>query len=437
MVQLNDLPTEILIEICKAATDNPARPFESQGTWTPFESACSTTVFEECRGALRTKATLPLVCSLFRRLSLELLYEDIWINHGSDGLLAALEVSKNGQDPGLCGYVKRITISLDDGGESRQTRRSIYKNSRRIFLCCPNIRAISHFRRLREDREDGGGCEYELTGGFPFDDLDLPFLQRVDWHNMPFNTPLASAPSPRFIWHSHSLQVLMIGADEFPIHTDRSDQEIIIDLPNLHTLGIFSTNTFRSIFPRREHISLPSIRRLFIARPDAINNFFAGCLAPMVDGITTLEIGPDPHFLRHDFVAAILGYCPTVTELYIPVVTTRPLSRNAPQTLFFAFSVRQVFLYVGAAGKHMDKDPRWWVLLQGHFEGLNSEGTRLPVLERIVLCGWEWKDTLSDERFVPILRPVRAKGIRIDCDIADLHTGLSNLLETLKRRVSG
>jgi hypothetical protein len=319
------LPHEILIDIFRLATDNDARHSSVDDPWTPFEPAyAATRQVDLCKDALRTKHSLAIVSPLFNELISPYLYEHIWIRYGSPSLLQVLETSRDSDGPGLGKFVRRVVVS------STPQEGSLAINTR-IIKCCPFV------ERIRRPQESSAGDKILQ------DNINLPFLSRVDWHNTPFDSAFASAPAPQFLFLSKSLRVLILGSDNFPF-IEHQDPETTMDLPNLHTLGINSSNSFGAE-PRRHSLSLPSLRRLIVGRPEAIYNLFSGTLEPVARQITTLELGADPRFLRHDFVATLLGYCPNAAELYVPLATTKPMHPNeVPRVLLEFAATKRVFL---------------------------------------------------------------------------------------------
>ncbi|OCB88143.1 hypothetical protein A7U60_g4772 [Sanghuangporus baumii] len=429
MVHILDLPPELLIEIMKLATDNPVRDIEVLASWSRFETIYTYNRHEQSKLAIQTKYSLSLVCTVFRKLSLGLLYEDIWIRHGSDGLLETLERSRNGPDPGFGGYVKRVSLALACE-EERLPKRDIYANVRRALMCCPNVRIIERHQEVTEEDQE----QATVMTVSPIDDLEFRHLTRVDWHNTPLDSCLSSISSPRFIWNSDSLRVLIVGADNFPDQLEQTDPETVVCLPSVHTLGIRSFNTFGSE-RRRYQLFLPSLRRLVVGRPEAIYNFYSGCLAPLRSQISEIELEPEPRFLRHDFVTTLLAYCNNTTELCIPVGTTRPASRydESPRTVL-NFPIRRVCLHAGlpgSPGAYDQNDLLWWALLRGHFESLCAPESRFRDLESIVLCGSEWKETIEDARLLSFLCLAESRGVHIECEDEQLQRTISTRIREL------
>ena len=276
------LPHEILIDIFKLATDYPGRHSHVSAPWTPFEPAYAFRSKDGYVGSLRTKHSLALASSLFRELLTPFLYEHIWIRHGAAALLSILEYSRGPDGLGHGRFVRRVTVS--SGGHCTPHEVTIKINTN-ILTCCPFVEQIIR------PQETASGDQLLL------DDIDPPYLSRVDWHNTPFDSSFASSPAPRFIFHSRSLRVLVLGADNFPWAED-IEPETVIDLPNLHTLGINSSNSFGAE-PRRHILKMPSLQRLIVGRPEAIYNLFSGTLEHISRQIRHLELGADPRFLRH------------------------------------------------------------------------------------------------------------------------------------------
>ena len=365
----------------------------------------------------------------------ELLYEDIWIRYGSDGLREALENSvrrdTDGEGLGYGRFTKRVSISsaVEPGGISS----AMVENTRAILTYCPNVRIICR----PPVPEDNSNDQTDLLDGIPLlDDLEFPCLERVEWHNVPNDMMTATAPTPAPFLFSHSLRVLVLGPDNFsPIrrtsisgsnaHGDEETPETIISLPNLHTLGIQSLDAFGEP-PRRYSIRLPSLRHLILKRPEAIYNLFDGGLTPLAPQITSLELASDLRFLRHDFISTLLDYCPHVEELYVPVFATRAPHQNMiPRVLLEFASVKRVYLHAGLPPGYVYGQQAWWTMLEAHFDGLCGTTSRFINLERITLSGPDWIESVQDrDRFDNVLRMVRTKEVELVADDESVQKSL-------------
>ncbi|KAL5512516.1 hypothetical protein ACEPAG_3169 [Sanghuangporus baumii] len=430
------LPHELLTEIFRIATDNPVRNIDSLVSWTPFEGSYALQKVEESRTALKTKLTLASVCRLFKDLMPEFLYEDIWIRYGSNGLREILEYSKvwdaDGEGFGYGRFTRRVSIC--SAMELSDSSLSMPRNARAILTCCPNVLVISRLPIPQENLN----AQVEFIDAMPsLNDLEFPHLQRVEWHNVPNDTMLATTPTPTPFFFSPSLRVLILGPDNFPParrssatglgeNQEQETPETIISLPNLHTLGIQSLDTFGEP-PRRYSIHLPSLRHLILKRPEAIYNLFDGGLTPLAPQITSLELASDFRFLRHDFISTVLDYCSHTEELYIPVFATRAPHQNMiPRVLLEFASVKRVYLHAGLPNGYVYGQQAWWTMLEAHFDGLCGPNSRFITLERITLSGQEWMESVRDkDRFTVVLRMVRRKEVELVADDDNVQSELS------------
>ncbi|OCB90956.1 hypothetical protein A7U60_g1809 [Sanghuangporus baumii] len=436
------LPHELLTEIFRIATDNPVRDIDSLVSWTPFEGSYTPQKLEESRTALKTKYALTSVCRLFKDLMPEFLYEDIWIRYGSDALRAVLEKSKardaDGEGFGYGRFTRRVSIC--SAVEPSDLTLSMPQDTRAILTCCPDVQVISRSPIPQENLNS----QVEFIDAIPsLNDLEFPHLQRVEWHNVPNDTMLATTPTPTPFFFSQSLRVLILGPDNFPTarrssasgldgNQEQQTPETIISLPNLHTLGIQSLDAFGEP-PRLYSIRLPSLRHLIFKRPEAIYNLFDGGLTPLAPQITSLELASDFRFLRHDFIATVLDYCSHAEELYIPVFATRAPHQNIiPRVLLEFTSVKRVYLHAGLPNGYIYGQQAWWTMLEAHFDGLCGPNSRFITLERIILSGQEWMESVQDrDRFTVVLRMVRGKELELVADDDNVQSELSLAFQEL------
>ncbi|EJD08262.1 uncharacterized protein FOMMEDRAFT_25397 [Fomitiporia mediterranea MF3/22] len=459
------LPAELLTEIFKLATDNPVRDLDSLTSWKPFEGIYASQTEKSCSAALRTKHALTLVCRSFRTLIVDLLYEDIWIRHGSDGLMEVLESSftvdkeagKEGQGYGR--FVKRVNLSPIGYDGSGKSCGSILQNTRRILMCCPDVRVIRRPPCTSSWTNGGEVVQNDFVDSIPtIDDLDFPRLQRAEWFNTPNDVMSATAPTPSVFFFSESLRVLILGPDNFPAprlsirgrgwREERQDQDLlnnndavemtVISLPNLHALSIQSLDTFGET-PRRYRLSLPSLKHLILKRPEAIYTLFDGALTPLSSQIKTVEIAADFRFLRQDFVSTILQYCNNAERVYIPVFSTRAPHQNEVPRVFLEFShVKEVYLHAGLPNGYVYGEEAWWTMLDAHFEGFCGGNSRFTVLERVVLAGKEWMESIrvcemnNDEklmgRFKGVIHVAKRRGVELIAEDRDVQDALETVI---------
>lgn len=441
------LPPELLIEIFKLSTDNGpgVRRMDDLAGMKPFEALYASQALKENNEALRTKYALSLVSKSFRGLSLEFLYEDIWIRYGSEILADVLERSA-AERRGLNEFVKRVTIVPQKDKFVGKGYASSASPSRRILQSCPNVRMVSGPSDYVND-EDSAASLSILDENF--DGIDLANLQRVDWSNYCAAVPIVgsqmSLPIPRFIFNSSSIHSLRLDSDIFP--TLPEAYMTVLSLPSLTTLSLRSLSTFSiasSGDPLTPHLRLhfPSLRRVILQLPEAYYNLFDGALLPLASQITTLEFGVDTYFLRHDFLAAALVLCPNVREVYVPVFTTcAPRLRSSNDAPTFE-SVRVLYLHAGCSLLRSGGDGNCgtedsedggipsnvydpcdlnsrWAHLELFVHGLVGEETRYQALQRIVLVGEEWRSYLDDERFVPLANLAHENAIMTEVEDAE------------------
>ncbi|EJD08261.1 uncharacterized protein FOMMEDRAFT_151001 [Fomitiporia mediterranea MF3/22] len=458
------LPTELLTEIFKLATDNPVRDIDSLVSRKPFEGIYASETEKACSAALCTKHALSLVCRSFRTLMIDLLYEDIWIRYGSDGLMEVLESSsamdkkagKEGQ--GFGRSVKRVSLSqIGNCGSSESL-----KNIRRILIRCPNVRIICQAQKFSSFPINEGEAVRNdfISCAPPVDDLDFPHLQRVEWFNARDDVTNAIAPMPSVLFNSESLRVLILGSNNFPaprlssrgqdqrekrdyrdLFDDSDAPETTISLPNLHTLSIQSIDTFGGL-PRIYRLSLPSLEHLILQRPEAIYTFFNVALTPLATQVKSVEIAPDLRFLRKDFVSTILQYCDNAESVYIPVFYTKAPHRNEVPRVFLEFNhVKEVHLHASLPNGYAYGEEAWWAMLDAHFEGLCGGNSRFTVLERIVFAGKEWMESIrvcemnNDEklkgRFKRVVNVVTRRGVELVAEDRDVQAVLEVVIQDL------
>ena len=84
---MQQLPVELLLEIFQWATDSRYSSPVSSLHYTPFQAL-------EAEGeiaSLKIKRNLSLVCRQWRQLTVQLLFQDLWITRGAVGLRGALQ----------------------------------------------------------------------------------------------------------------------------------------------------------------------------------------------------------------------------------------------------------------------------------------------------------------------------------------------------------
>ena len=439
---VSSLPTELLIEIFRIATDNPVRDIDLLASWSPFEPVHSNESGQAEKDALRVKSAIGLTSHQFRALVMPFLYEDIWVRHGSHELLLSLW-----KDTTLRSYVKRIAMTFDDENKSEEDVKAMVEDARNILSCCPNVRIV---QRPRPEIQE----EIKNHDVPPLEGFELPHLSRVNWYNGPGDDVFIAGPSPKFAWTSGSLRVLIMGKDDIPQEQNGEDrQETVplqqrpqqldeplkpfVRLPNLHTLGVRSLSAFSHSRQPYDDVTfeVPALRCLVLARPEAMFNLIDGPLSHYTNQIYVIELYPDFRFLRHDFVATLLTRCPNTTDLYIPIFTTRPPYPNeVPRVILEFTSVSCVHLHAGfPVSGYSYKEQSWWAMVEGHFQGICGPGSRFTELKQVELSGLEWKESLEDNRILPSLRLALGRGIELYSTDTGIQCMLENLTKSFER----
>ena len=405
----NALPPEVLLTIFELATYNSTREIDHLADLPPFEGIYSEKRDARDRDALRTKRSLSLTCSSFRRIIEKLLYEDIWIRHGSARLLETFRSSEvaPGSGFGLGRYVRRATLAPTEFNFAAADTPEILK-------LCPNLRIISR-----------ASCLNNSNCGPALDNLSPLRVHRVDWTDVLAGRDFTLNLSPHFVWHSPTVRVLTLDTDNLLIPESEGNSgqnhEIIINLPNLHTLRLHSCDALGDPEEFWYSVQLPSLRRLIIERPLALYALHSGCLVFYGPRIKTLELGRYRRFLRIDAISIALGYCPNVDTLLFPVSTTMPPAKNAldsPREEWMEYCVKHIGLNASVEEGLDDQVRRTWlnVQLEDVVDALVGEGTRFTALERITLYGREWRDIVCDEAFEPIAKAMHSSRVKIDCE---------------------
>lgn len=203
------VPDEVWEIVFYHATDNPARrEWEGPVDLPPFDIYLSEKREKVVEEALRTKSSISLVSSKWRKLSAKLLYEDIRIRHGSVALAVKLESIygwPNRYGSRTFGhFVRRATMAVD----LRATWfRSLEAGARRILLASPNLIVLVRRNGLH-------GRESDVFDNFisrpSISNLDLPQLRHLEWDNAPVWGRLGDADAPEFLWNSGKLEVVSL-----------------------------------------------------------------------------------------------------------------------------------------------------------------------------------------------------------------------------------
>lgn len=433
------LPDELLVTIFELASNNPTRDIHSLIRLHPFDSLREQNVDSRGKDALPTKLALSVVCKRFKRLMAKLLYEDLWVHHGTQGLLTSLlKSSKTSPECGYGTHTRRIVLPHSKAELTNEDCHELAANASRIIALCPNVRILS--RSWRTVDELTGARLHSANANFPLPDgiLCFPLLARVDWDNTTCIHLVNSPSSPEFLWDLESLEVMSLGGNCFPVKAAIEDAsrrliselQTPVHLPRLHTLRLHSEYVFGYPSGRQVALQLPALRRIVLERPSTLILLInGGYLWPFAPQIASVELGANISFLHADYVSAILQYyCPHATELFFPVFSTCSMTLNVfgvPENERRCYRVRHVGLHASLELERENLRSRfWWLMtiINNHFDVLCGEGTCFTSLERVTLYGEEWRHFVADDGFKPVLEMVSSRKVELVCE--DEHVNM-------------
>ena len=438
MAATPQLPEELLAFIFYWATYNPVRGVDSLAVLKPFEAAHGRDEFASCDAALVTKLALFSSCRLFRQLMKPFLYEDIRIRHGSEALAHLFE-----REPGLAVHTKRVCIPPLGIPEAGNWLNLYPVGTERILRYCTKVRILvrptTPSLAIPSPAPDLGspgpppptqeGIEDALLNEpeqLDFPSHHFPLLQRADWYNTPIETLPSASRTPPILWESESLTTLTLGSDYF--RPSRESEQILVDLPKLHTLRVRSIRSFggstRGTDP--SSVRLPSLRRIIFEHPSAVYLlFFEQPLRHLGPQISTLEFGACDRFLQHDYLMVIIMNCSNTTHLLFPVFSTMPTRKNSRlQVVAIVYPVEHIGL--SAAGfLHDSSDENakeeQWGRLGGHFLSLFGSASRFSKLKTVTFYGIEWMFVFPEEMFKGMLRMILDRGLRVVCELPEVQ----------------
>lgn len=379
------LPTEVWLEIIRWATISPSTRSLSTTTYEPFHAAPIDSVDKE---AVAMKRTVVCVCKQWRELAQDLLFEDVVMSYDVRPLKEALQ--------------------LGGGGDTR------YRRIRRACLpyasCTPyNSREFQEVANLLQSwpelevfaRPSTHRPEV-MTFDFPAAECPpLYSLKRLDWWH--YNEAARSGgvnALTEVIHAAPNLQYLSIGGDLWLNLMQRGT----VSLPALTTLRIRRMNVL--FLQQVCRWSMPSLKHVVIdvfSTPRLLEPLWS----QYGEQIRTVELGMNLKFYVMDIVCHALSFCPALEELsYYIMFTAVPHPPQQPHatltTLRWHSRPNQFFSM---------KDPGFWEHLAEH----TAVFTRpfFPALRRVVLHG-DWSHALHDERFLPLVKKFRDRGIAIE-----------------------
>lgn len=431
------IPVELLSNIFYWATLDPNRNTCSAVTPRPFESISIADADSSSLLILSIKRTLALVCWRWNALSLPFLYEEIWIRHGAAGLADVLEESHRkcatSSTRSLGYYVSRVFLPVECNGRFEES--PIGKHAQRIFRCCPDILIIIRSREFIV-RSDPNECDQGSLSPTPDDDVEMKNLVRVDWgRRLECWEPGQLTLPPKFCFQSSSLQVLAIGPSNgawSSLFGKPGGSSPSILLPNVHTLHLLSAWTSAEDLMFRA-VELPSLRRLITETP--LYNF-DNLLALNAHRIQSMEFGKSSEFLRTRCIARVLELCENIEELFLSAFFTNYTALQYANR--FNRCIRRVGIHsspneamnvIDCGRGHWESNWIWWHLSRVFSVFLDSPVT--SKLECIALYGTEWRDNVSNPRFVKLLGQIRDKKIRLDFEDSSVRDIISPLLSSL------
>lgn len=408
------LPSELWVLIFYWATYNPLRLSKVLDTPLPFETFDEEEVENQCRKALTVKRILSLVCSDWRFLSIQFMFEDIQVRYGSAALANILESgykSINSRDA-LGSYVHRAVFYMERNEtniDSSKNDESFGRCARSILANCPNVRLLARRRESFAQshalnsslRRDENSTEYEP--------VNISTITRLDWVSERDDVE-PGAPVATFIQGLTSLKFLSIGGTASFWTTKGNKRTANADLyPNVQMLCIRADLRINdSIVNSEAVLHLPALDHLVLQRP----LYGEECaIFSNLEKIHTLELGRHVAFSLTCTLEQWLDKCHNLDAVYYHVFFARPIPCNDADHASTYPEVKVVGLHA-APNRNLQKWETWWMIAQ-HFAGLCSLGSRFPGLEKIELYGNEWDKLVHDTRFARIQRLVRSRHITL------------------------
>lgn len=409
------LPSELLIEIFTLATDSPIRRIEDLVDLPPFEAIEYNKTEQLCNEALRTKLSITLACSAFRKLCAEMMYEDIRIRHGSKALADVLETPRVRDRLGS--FVKRAV--LFPMSKEPENWEETCKNVKRILECCPKILML--VRPPCDPSED----DRIYLAPFP-DSLSVPSLQRIDWHSGSKEGSSDLSQIPPLFWNSPSLRTLSLGVASWGSFDGDRNIEMRSVSSGVKTLRVCSLDTLSAPGQHMYSLDLSLLSRIVLDQPDSMYALFG--IAQYGEQVRSIELGLHSGFLDHDYIGILLIYFSRAEKLFYPIFTTLPASTNSPESNNIC-SVRHVGLHAAMTDELQDDEDWIWSHLSKHIESLCGQWTQFTHLEQITFFGEDWKRYISDSRFTPILSLLRSGNISLSCDDSQVDRLLGDLIK--------
>ena len=427
----SNLPAELLIFIFSIATYNTIRDADYTAN-PPFLAVLREKEDDKLNDeALKTKAAISTVCSFWRHLNLEFMYEDIIIRHGSKALVDVLEngvqtpIITQATTAGLGHFVRRIQLStmytaasgFDIHPKSLPWYQLIGRETARILRSCPNIIHLERRRDLycRPSEFISDYLPRERNTVFEdLRDIQLTNIMRIDWDGgfMPqvYRNGIAESDNnyfPRCFTESQSLRVLALSGTAWGTNWRLSSPQLktvylnAIDFLDIVTLGSDANPKY----------DIPGLSRVVLRHRNSSTH-------PLIRAnsyhIRTIEIDRNLFFLTPrgtTEAAQLLHVCPNLEELFYPVFFVRLMHiaviQNSPLK-----KLRIVGLHA-VPNPARDVSDIVQLIIAQHLSVLCSPESPFVALREIRLCGDEWGSVCMLEGFKDAESLVRSRGIML------------------------
>lgn len=313
-----ECPQEIWLYIFRLATSiTQGHPQITK--YTPFGPVRRTTA-ERKKRLFDTKRAIVLVCKAWRVLAMEIMFEEIRIRHGTQGLLEGLE--RSGKELGVDGYARWVRrIVIDPVIIDFDVNNPV--GIPPILARCTSAEMI--IRPITAFTENPPLCRSQAAD-FPI----LSTLQRVDWwlasagpnrHNNPWSSDFLS----QILQNSPNLRYLTIAGNRvsqfFNFYNESEHPSHTLRLPSLQTLRV----DFDSKEPLFAHTTFDCPK---------LNCFIIGAslyvCQPLLNAcgaqLKVVEISKRCYSLfeledTRALVKPVLDHCPNLEKLYIYIDT--------------------------------------------------------------------------------------------------------------------
>ncbi|KAI0929187.1 hypothetical protein AcV5_006519 [Taiwanofungus camphoratus] len=390
MPETSSLPIELWLQIFRWATISPLTHRLRATTYSPFDTAPIAARDE----ATRTKTTLVLVCKQWRRLTMELLYEDVQMGC-PEQLQSVLEGKSldGGDEPrsvSECSrWVRRACLPYSSSATT--TARPL--KAVRLLEQCPYLETL-----VRMDAAPGDMLSFEFAADCP----PLVSLKRLDWwhHGEAARTGGINSLSD-VLRAAPNLQYLSLGGF---VTKNFLAPGPPVPLPSLTTLRILRMNVLfvlqmcRWSMPVLTHLIIDTVEDIYM-----LESFWEKFGAQ----IRTVELGHSLKYYIRDSLSMILPGCPNLEELnYYVHFTAVPYPFHEAHPLLTTVGLHAhatSFIPVGST--------EYWRRIEDHFAVLSRP--LFPALKKIVLYG-DWDAVMTDVHFPSLVQTLLARGCRLE-----------------------